>query len=547
MSQTNGHAPKLEDLRDERQVWESFGPLYGPDAALAAYGTSPFRYDGFGRVWLPLTRQGPGATKDGRNEPFIQTDSDLDGMRALACWLTTKNDLAIGAVRTIRNLTIKQGYEWEAKPAPGREGDEKAVRLAAQVQRVIDKDADLNRLPQRERSSCTRAVRDGEVFVRHFRQDDGTTRHRFVRAEQVRDPGNYGPCASFGIETDEDRRRDGGGDAYHVTYDGTCFERVPAADVSFLKRNTDEEIKRGLSDFYSAGEVFDEVAKLLRGMRRGATLLSKIAWIEEFANATTSQIQAHAAGLRDANVPRVEHPFSGKQVETQFMADGTVVRTKDNKKYQPPPLAGNTTNFVSVVQACLRAVGVRWGFPEYFISGDASNNNYASILVSGSPLVNGIECEQDDFGQFFLRWRWVAIRNACAAGLIDAPFEEVERLVDVHFTAPQVAVANEAEAAQIDSQDMQAGVMSVAERRRRRSLDGGLMDREIAEEAKKKQAAQPPGGDAGAGGAPPGGGPAPAGAAEAPPGASPELLPESLRESLPVALREQYALVLELL
>ena len=364
---------------------------------------------------------------------------------------------------------------------------------------LIDLHADLNRLPQRERSSCWRAARDGEVFTRHFPQHDGTTVVRFVLPEQVRDPGNLGPCASLGVEIED-------GDvetvlAYHTTYDGASYERVLASDVCHLKRNVDEEIKRGLSDFYSAGETFDDVAKLLRNMRRGGAVLAAIAWIEEFESTTRDQMTAHQGAQRDLGRPQFEDPITGRQNDQQTLRPGTVVRTQKGKKYLPPPLAGNTTNFTAIVQAALRACGTRWGFPEYFISGDASNNAYSSILVAGSPLVSGIETDQDDFGQFFLRWRWIAIRNACAHGLIRATFEEVMTLVDLHFTPPQVVVADEQAQASVDSQDMQAKVLSKRTRASRRGLDYEQEKKNLEEEKAEEpeqgggQEGEPPPGD----------------------------------------------------
>lgn len=497
----NGTVPSTDELREqlrlarlktrlaqaeqEQQLWESFGSAgfgLGFSDVLNPFG---YRRDDWGHLWLPLGQGTVSARQGGRNHPFILSDTDLDHQRAMARWLATKNDLAIGALRTLRNLTIKKGYDWEAVASPGYEQDENAVKLAKQVQHVIDRYSDVNNLRNRERSSCWRAVRDGEAITRHFAQDDGTTIVRFVECEQLRDPRTRGPDGLFGVETDPDDIETP--TAYHITYDGTNFDCVSPAEICHYKRNVDENIKRGISDFFSAGEVFDDVAKLLRNMRRGGALLSAIAWIEQFSATTTSQLQAHQTSLRDLNRPPTEHPVSGRRVDYQTMEPGTIVRTQKGKDYLPPPLAGNTTNFTGIVQAALRAVGTRWGFPEYFISGDASNNNFASILVAGSPLVNGIECEQDDFGLFFLRWRWIAVRNACRAGLIDAPFEEVQRLVDINFTPPQVAVANKLEEAQIDHMDIGAKVMSKRTRASRRDLEWEQEAKFMAEEPDEDQ------------------------------------------------------------
>lgn len=498
MTETNGKVPTIQQLREQRQLVRARTRLAearreqklaeaAGDAQLG-FGWSDylnpyqFRLDPFGNVWLPLGVQlgGVAAHKDGRNAPFVQSDSDLDKIRGLARWLSTKNDLAIGILDNLCNFTVKKGYEWDTRPTEGNEEDARANLLAAQVKRVIKKHDQINNLKQRERSAFNRAVRDGDAITRHFRQDDGTTLVRFVAAEQLRDPGDRGPDASFGVETDPE-------DAetplhYHVTYDGTAFERVRADDVSHLKRNVDEEVKRGLSDFYSAGDTLDDVSKLLRNMRKGGGVLAAMAWIEEFEAATRDQMGAHQDGLRDRNRPQVDNPLTGRKVDYQQMEPGTVVRVQKGKKYLPPPLAGNTTNFTGIVQACLRSVGVRWNLPEYMSSGDASNANMASLLVSGSPTVNTFECQQDRFGALFLRWRWIAVKNACDAGLIDGDFEEVQRLVEIHYTAPLVAISNEGEQAEVDGKDIAAGVLSLQTRRARRKLDNEQERKNLAEE-----------------------------------------------------------------
>lgn len=485
MSKTNGTVPALADLKEqtrleraraslarakqERALCEgladgNLGPGYGD--LLNPFG---YRLDPFGGLWLPMQQGGVSAKQDGRNAPFVQSDADLDKMRGLATWLATKNDLAIGILNNLCNFTVHKGYDWDTRPTEGNEDNGRAVDLSAQVKRVVGWHDQHNSVRGRERSGFRRAVRDGDAITRHFRQRDGMTVVRFVGAAQLRDPGNAGPHASFGIETEED-------DVetplhYHVTYNGTDYERVPADDVSHLKRNVDEEVKRGLSDFYSAGDTLEEVGKLLRNMRKGGALLAAIAWIEEYENATRDQLNASQASLKDLNRPQFQHPLTGRNVDYEHYEPGTKIRVQKGKKFLPPPLAGNTTNFTAIVQACLRTMGVRWGLPEYMTSGDASNANMASLLVSGSPTVKSIECQQDEFGALYLRWRWIAVKNACDAGLIRADFAEVEALVDLHFTPPLVAIANELEQSQIDQADITAGALSIPTRQARRKLD----------------------------------------------------------------------------
>jgi hypothetical protein len=424
--------------------------------------------------------------QDGRNRPFVFTDLDLDLARGLGRWLTTRNGLAIGAVSTIRDYTIKTGYTYEAQPARRYATDRIARALAEQVQDVIDEFSDLNAMPRRERSACWRAVRDGEVFWRHFDQRDGRTLVRFIEPEQIRQPLGSPPHWLFGIETDPD-------DiemplTYAVSYGNPeDWEPVPAGDVCHLKRNVDECVKRGLSDFFSTGDALDGTWKMLRNMVATGGVQAAIAWIEQFSQATQASVQSHVQAVRDQGRTYYPQAITGREVNYQRFEPGTVVKTGPGREYKPAPLAANTTQHIGIVQAALRSIGARWRMPEYMISGDASNANFASTLVAGSPFVNAVEGEQPDFGDFFLRSRWIAVRNAARAGRFHVggrvfSEREVQEYVDIHVTPPAVAIANKAEEAAIDHADMDRGVMSVQTRRAKLGLDDAKERQGLQEE-----------------------------------------------------------------
>ncbi len=130
------------------------------------------------------------------------------------------------------------------------------------------------------------------------------------------------------------------------------------------------------------------------------------------------------------------------------------------------------------------------------VSGDASNANYSSTLISGAPFVVQVECEQKTtYKYYFLRFLWVAVKNAAHCGRFMLSghryeFAEISALVDINVTPPQVAISDKTAEASVDAQDIAAGVMSKQERRRRRGLDNEQMKREIAEEQAEEQAGQ---------------------------------------------------------
>lgn len=453
--------------------------------------------------WLPL---GPHERKDGYNRPFVWSDFDLDVMRTQARWIATKNDLGIGALSTLTNFTVKTGFVFEAETDPNTDDPGLSEQVGKAVQREIDQFCKDNVFDARQRSIFSRSRRDGEAFVRLFGQDDGTSVVRMVEPEQVRTPPGFeGDEWSFGVHTDPDDIETVLG--YWISYSGRpdIGEEVDAEEVFHLKLNVDECIKRGLSDFYSSGEALDGVNKLLRNMRESGAIQAAISWIEQYEQASRDQIQGSVLNRRDQNRTYYDHPITGREINYAKYEPGSILKVGRGKTYAPAPLAANTTQHISIVQACLRAIGARWNMPEFMISADASNNNYASVLVAGSPFVIAVECNQNVYAEYFLRILWAVIRHAATCGRIVVngrafSGEEISRLIDIKATPPQVAIANKAEEADIDSKDIAAGVMSKQTRREKLGLDNEVERQRIAEEPPTP----PPG--PGAGSSPQGGG-----------------------------------------
>lgn len=427
-------------------------------------------------IGFPTDRQ------DGRNRPFVWADFDLDVIRGQARWVADRNGLGQGILNNLTNYTIKTGYIWKAQPGQGVTHPA-APALAAQVQACIDQFGKRNNAPARERSAFRRSRRDGDVAVRFFRQTDGTTLLRFVESEQIRTPPMSPDNCLFGVETNPDDVEDTW--AYHVAYRPEDYERVPAEEIALLKLNVDECVKRGLSDFFSAAESLDGVWKFLRNMRESGSVQAAVAWIEQFEGATPQSVGAQVAAARDQRRTYFADPVTGKEVNYQRVEPGQVVKVGKGRNYLSAPLAANTTQHISIVQACLRALGVRWCMPEFIISGEA-DEVVANAMVSGSPFVTMIECEQATvYEPYFKRWRWTAVRNAANAGLFvvnDHVFTaaEVEALVDITGTPPIVAIESKEVASKVDHQDLVDGVISKQHRQAKLGVDSAKMASEIA-------------------------------------------------------------------
>jgi hypothetical protein len=145
-------------------------------------------------------------------------------------------------------------------------------------------------------------------------------------------------------------------------------------------------------------------------------------------------------------------------------------------------------NFVLVGQYVLRGIAVRWNIPEYLISADASNANYASALVAESPFVKARESDQQFYKRHFRSLLWKVLRLAWEGGrfarLNSTPlgnsWEALRMHVEIKIDAPAVATRDSLRLAQTQEVQIGLGILS----RRTAAAQAGLdYDAEVAQGA----------------------------------------------------------------
>jgi len=115
------------------------------------------------------------------------------------------------------------------------------------------------------------------------------------------------------------------------------------------------------------------------------------------------------------------------------------------QEYKESPLASQGVGpaFVTIEQAALRTIGTNWCMPEYMISGDASNANYASTMVSESPFVKYCQAEQAKYAASNRRIFWKVLWFAWQAGRLGAiDWAELRKRVEIQIEPPDVATRN---------------------------------------------------------------------------------------------------------
>lgn len=474
---------RLQEARLQKRLLESW--YYPYPSLTGGWGelVDPMdRYRDGDRLVVPVGLQ---PSLDGRQQPLLLSEQDLADTRQFARLLATLNPIAIGALDAIVSFVVGEGITFRATSK-----DQADVGVIAAVQDAIDQFVEANAYGELQQELVRRSRRDGEYFLRAFwDQDARTLLLRTIEPEQVTSvgcPGGVEDGWSLGVqhlvERDEDGNRIGEDVQTHVAYwvrysSDDPGEAVPASEVEHVRVNVDRVAKRGLSDFVATGEALEGVRKLVRNMREGAAIQAAIAGIREHS-AEKSKVE----GFQDAIRTQLTHqnPATGRTQKYQLYQPGTILDVSKGLTYKPPPwMSQGAPNQAVVIQAALRAIGVRWQMPEFLISGDASNANYASILVAGTPFVRWVKRWQAFYKERFLRPIWRAIRELVRRGLLP-PAALTE--VTIQAEAPAPEMTDELKQAQVDQIDLQAGVLSKQTRRQRRGLDDEQERVNLAEE-----------------------------------------------------------------
>lgn len=479
------------------------------------------------RALLPFDRGGPGVgfgaatgtvsdRRAGRDVPRFWSELDLRGYRILARHITDTNPFGKGFLKLLVNYHVRKGYGWQCckrgvKKTPYQTSGAPTDPLVAKGQRILDEFRDRSRWPLLSREAFRRWCRDGELIGRFFSAGPGRLpTFRFGEPDALGSPtGDTDGGDSFGIRTPDDDPA-GEPEAFHFwNDDGTTGEWVDAEGVIYTKRNTDTGVKRGLPDFFPVASELDECTTLVRSMLATAIRQAKTAWIEKFPGRTAQQVIAavpeYAPQTGYSGQARSPYDLAALNGLLPMLPGGAnpweppgvVRKVEGDREYEPGPTSSGVPNYIQVEQAALRGCGVIWSFPEFF-SGDASNANYASTLVAGTPFVAEVESNQYEFGAVWERpCALKVLELARDAGLLS--WEEWRQL-DVETTEPAVVSPQPKEDTQMYTAQLQAGVVSLDTVRQKLGYDpqheaaGVLKDRQA-----QQQPQGPPGGGAGGG------------------------------------------------
>ncbi|MBS3742253.1 MAG: phage portal protein [Candidatus Cloacimonetes bacterium] len=306
------------------------------------------------------------------------TEMQLRDMQKQARKLYYTNSIAKGMLKLITNFVI--GKECRVNPD---DGDEKVKEYWERFYRMNDFD-------MKSKEILRRYLRDGEIFVRFFKPDNLSDPYyiRFVDPDEITDPNGQ---HSYGIETES-------GDVekvinYHRSYmkdnGQQVHEIIPADEMLHYKYDVDSNVKRGVSFFVGLARDIVNYRNWLDDRIKLNRLRSMFAVIGEPTGNTTAQ------STKDLFEDSSQKTDKYGTYKKKKIKSGSVLLNRGIKwDFKSPNLSASDTRYDGRAILLMIAAGTG-GLPEYMVSGDSSNANYSSTLVSEAPGVKVFESLQD--------------------------------------------------------------------------------------------------------------------------------------------------------
>lgn len=381
--------------------------------------------------------------------PPYRTEREHEQIRNESRWLVSHHAFAAAALEVRQSYVVGTGHTYTVRPRPGITiADDVVQRIQDEILDFIERD----QWQHRQLENQWRLDRDGEVFIRMF-DVDGRLAIRYVEPEQVASP--LGEDVPFGVVTDPEDAETV--QAYWVRRDvlrSDGWEKVPAEEIQHRKANCDRTMPRGLPVLFTVRDNLRRVWKLLRNMTTVAGIQAAVAILRMHGAAPAGSVQQYVARMAAAST--TSPPSQSPQTYEKF-PPGAIIDVPPGVEVKFPAEGINVANYVGAVQAELRAVAARLCLPEYMLSGDASNANYASTLVAEGPAVKAFERLQSQT----IWWDTVILRKALEiaerAGRLPAG---VSRQIVIDAEAPIVQSRDRLKEAQADQILLTMGVVS---------------------------------------------------------------------------------------
>lgn len=376
-----------------------------------------------------------------------------------------ENPYACNILRLLEAYVAGPGLRLNHQPDDDRVGEPETMRLVRTADDLWNEFLDVNLRHYTFREHARRVWRDGECFLRKFPTDQWPPAVRFIDPERI--VASVDQLETQGIITAP-------GDVEQpVAYlkgepgPGNRLEEIPAEEVLQTRFGVDSNEKRGVSIFAPILDALDSYSKwmetemLARKLQSSIVLWRKVQGSPQLTETVADQVGS-PLGL-------------GREGRRERFAPGSILTTNHGTEIQFLQPNTNFGDAVPLGRMLLLSAAAGAGLPEFMLTADASNANFASTMVAEAPAVKFFQGEQEFFAKEFTRlWRWVML-EAVQLGLLPDDFF---LRIDVRWTFPQLVNRDRSQERMADVALVEAGVLSRSEVARRDGVDPGVMQAE---------------------------------------------------------------------
>lgn len=408
----------------------------------------------------------------GEGRPTLSEAERIDA-RAKARRLAVENPHARNLLRLLEVYVVGPGLMLTARLLDDEAAD--AAAVARTADRLWTEFLAANRRHYSYREHARRTWRDGECFVRIYATPAWPPTVRFV------DPEVIGPAPddpdTHGIVTEP---QDVETPVAYLRIDpatGRLAETIPAADILHTKIGVDSNQKRGVTVLAPVLDVLDSFGRWLDTELTARRLQASIVLWRK-VQGSPSQAAALADAAQCSSVTE-----AGQTVRRERFRAGTILTTSQGTELQYLQPNTNFGDAVPLGRMLLLATAAGAGLPEFMLTSDAANGNFASTMVAEGPAVKLFQSEQEFFaGEFERLWRWV-MTEAAAHRLLPP---DVLDMIRPKWTFPPLVARDRPRERLADARLVEADILSRAEVARRDGADPVAMQREIQQEAGRK-------------------------------------------------------------
>jgi hypothetical protein len=384
---------------DPQRVAEAVERLQESDWFNTTFPDFMDRYYANGQWWFPAgSVPGFGGTANklhGFDAYVFRTEQELRLQRDHARMLVAREPIAQAILRHMRSFVVNKGWSYTVSPKLEAQEQVKPEDVT-KINGLLKEWMKRRRWNLRERELFDCYFTDGE-FLLHLPVYKGELEDRRLEPEHITNPngGNQTNGWYLGVQCELDDPETV--KAYNWRLPPLMAEKeLKAKDIVHGKANVTRNVTRGISYFFAMLDDVDGAGKLMDNIRTGAQARAEIAFWYEHKNGTADAITTFADSLKDYSRT---HPTTGKTDRIKTNVKGRTPNFSDVTQIKTVP-TGDVESNVAALQAQFRVICNALGMPE-FMSGDASNANYASTQMAGSPFVRAVEGIQEELRPHF--------------------------------------------------------------------------------------------------------------------------------------------------